>query len=132
MTEVCYAEEADLSAAEFIDVLRSSGLAARRPADDVERIEKMLRNADVIVTARREGVLIGVARAITDFSYCCYLSDLAVDERYQRQGIGRQLIEKARGLAGASAKLILLAAPAAESYYPRIGMRAHPSCWVTE
>ena len=90
----------------------------------------MLRQADVIVTARCAGRLIGIARAITDFSYCCYLSDLAVDQQYQRRGIGKRLIDETHRAAGLDTALILLAAPAAEGYYPRIGMEHMPSCWA--
>lgn len=90
----------------------------------------MLRNADVIITAQHEGLLLGVSRAITDFAYCTYLSDLAVDERHQRQGIGRELIRRTHEAAGLQTTLILLAAPKAREYYPRIGMIAHDSCWV--
>jgi GNAT superfamily N-acetyltransferase len=89
----------------------------------------MLRQADLIVTARDAGRLVGISRAITDFSYCCYLSDLAVDAAYQRRGIGKRLIAQTHQAAGELTTLILLAAPAAESYYPRIGMQQHPSCW---
>ena len=89
-----------------------------------------MRSADVIVAARDGGKLIGVSRAITDFAYCCYLSDLAVDVAYQKQGLGKRLIEETHKAAGDSTTLILLAAPAAESYYPRIGMKHMPSCWA--
>ena len=118
-----------LSAAAFRDVLIASTLGERRPIDDSERLERMLRNADLIVTARDGHKLVGVSRAITDFAYCCYLSDLAVDHAYQRQGIGRELIAETRRLAGKCAALILIAAPAAEQYYPRIGLQHLPSCW---
>lgn len=87
--------EPDLSAAEFIDVLNRSTLGQRRPVDDLDRIEKMLRNASVIVTARNgDGWLVGVSRSISDFTYCTYLSDLAVDQSFQKQGIGRRLTIK--------------------------------------
>jgi predicted N-acetyltransferase YhbS len=89
----------------------------------------MLAGAGVIATARVDGLLVGVSRAITDFAYCTYLSDLAVDERYQRQGIGRELIRRTHEAAGLQTSLILLAAPKAESYYPHIGMTKHDSCW---
>lgn len=126
-----YDTEPALSADEFIDVLERSTLAERRPVEDRERIERMLRHADVIVTARDEaGRLVGVSRAVTDFSYCTYLSDLAVDRDRQRQGIGRALIRHTHVAAGLDAKLILLAAPAAESYYPHIGFQAHHACWL--
>lgn len=120
----------DLSAEAFRSILLASTLADRRPADDLPRLHDMLRNADIIVTARDQGQLVGVSRAITDFSYCCYLSDLAVDARYQRQGIGKRLIEETHRAAGDKATLILLAAPAAEGYYPRIGMKHMPACWA--
>lgn len=92
----------------------------------------MLKHADVIVTARdASGTLVGVARSITDFHYCTYLSDLAVDAAWQRQGIGKRLIEYSHEKAGKGTDLILLAAPAAVEYYPRIGMKAHNSCWIS-
>lgn len=124
-----YALEPDLTAEEFRDVLVSSTLAARRPADDPARLEKMLRNADVIVTARDGGKLVGISRAVTDYAYCCYLSDLAVDVAYQRKGIGKELIARTHAAAGEKTTLILVAAPAAETYYPRIGMQHLKSCW---
>ena len=90
----------------------------------------MLRHAQVIVTARLDGRLVGVSRAITDFAYCTYLSDLAVDEQHQRQGIGRELIRRTHVATGLQTTLILLAAPKATSYYPHIGMTRHDSCWI--
>jgi len=129
MSDIVYAVEPDLGVEEFIDVLQRSTLAARRPIDQPETIAGMLRQADVIITARRGRLLAGVSRAITDFHYCTYLSDLAVDEAFQRQGIGRKLIEQTHHAAGLQTMLILLAAPAAVGYYPHIGMEAHGSCW---
>lgn len=127
-----YQLEPELSAEEFIDVLVRSTLGERRPIDDRERIESMLRNADVIVTARSNGRLVGVSRAITDFVYCTYLSDLAVDETCQKQGIGRELMERTHQAAGLKTRLILIAAPKARTYYPHIGMVPHDSCWMRD
>lgn len=126
---ISYAEEPGLSARDFRDILIVSGLAPRRPADDLARLETMLRNADIVMTARDEGRLVGVARAVTDFAYCCYLSDLAVDAAYQRRGVGRRLVAETHGRAGEGATLILVAAPAAEAYYPKIGMQPVRRCW---
>jgi ribosomal protein S18 acetylase RimI-like enzyme len=126
---IVYALEPDLSAKEFRDILVASTLAERRPANDMERLERMLRQADIIVTARDGARLVGISRAVTDFAYCCYLSDLAVDTAYQHRGIGKRLIDETRKTAGDCATLILVAAPAAESYYPKIGMKQRPSCW---
>jgi len=115
---------------EFVDVLRRSTLAERRPVDAPETIRGMLENADLIVTARVDSLLVGVSRAITDYSFCTYLSDLAVDQRFQRRGIGRELIRRTHEAAGLHTGLILLAAPGARSYYPHIGMLGHESCWI--
>ena len=75
-------------------------------------------------------LLVGVARSVTDFAYCCYLSDLAVCADYQRQGIGLELQRRTLAMLGPRCKLILLAAPAAAGYYPHIGFERHESCWV--
>lgn len=130
MSEIAYGVEPTLSAVEFVDVLKRSTLAERRPVDSAGTIAGMLAHADLIVTARDPaGLLVGVSRAITDYSYCTYLSDLAVDEAFQGRGIGRELIRRTHEAAGLHTTLILLAAPKAETYYPHIGMQAHHSCW---
>ncbi len=119
-----YALEPGLGADEFIDVLVRSTLGERRPVNERARIEKMLRNADLIVTARDEnGRLVGVSRCVTDFSFCCYCSDLAVDKAQQGKGVGRRLIDESAKAAGEYAHFILLSAPGAVSYYEHIGMR---------
>ncbi len=128
--EIEFALESDLSAAEFIDVLRRSTLAERRPVDEVETIERMLRTAQLIYSARVNGRLVGVSRAITDFAFCTYLSDLAVDVEFQKRGIGRELIRLTHSAAGLCTTLVLLAAPKAANYYPHIGMTRHDSCWI--
>lgn len=127
-----YAVCSDLPTEEFVSVLKRSTLGARRPIHDLVRMQKMVENADVIVTARVNGLLVGVARAITDFVYCTYLSDLAVDTDYQKQGIGRELIHRTHAAAGTATRLILISAPAARSYYPHIGLVPHDSCWMVD
>lgn len=125
-----YQLEPTLTVPEFIDLLVRSTLAERRPIDDRDTIQKMLANADVIITARCDGWLAGVSRAITDRAFCTYLSDLAVDQAFQRQGIGRQLIQRTHEAAGLNTTLILLSAPKATTYYPHIGLTPHDSCWM--
>ncbi len=115
---------------EFIDLLVRSTLAERRPVNHPDAIRGMLENADLILTARHDGKLVGVSRALTDFHFCTYLSDLAVDSAYQRQGIGKELVQKTHEAAGLHTTLILLAAPLARGYYPHIGMASHDSCWI--
>jgi GNAT superfamily N-acetyltransferase len=125
-----YDLEPALTVDEFRSVLIRSTLAERRPIDRDDILQGMLDHADLIVTARSDGQLVGVVRAITDFSYCTYLSDLAVDEAFQRQGIGRELIHRLHAAAGLQTMLILLAAPKARGYYPHIGLEPHDSCWT--
>jgi len=127
---VNYQLEPDLSVDEFRDVLIRSTLAERRPLSEPSALAGMLKQADVIYTARDQGLLVGVARALTDFHFCTYLSDLAVAVSHQRQGIGRELLQRTHAAAGLHTTLILLAAPKAQTYYPHLGMQAHPSCWV--
>lgn len=130
-TTITYQTENDLTVEDFRLVLKNSTLGERRPIDDTERLDLMLKNANLIVTARVEGKIIGVSRAITDFAFCTYLSDLAVDENYQKKGIGKELIRRTK-LAAPRAKLILLSAPKAVDYYPRIGMKHHPHCYYID
>ena len=117
---------------QYIDVLRRAGFADRRPVDDVECIRKMVANANLFVTAWHGTQLIGVARSVTDFAYCCYLSDLAVDENFQKRGIGRQLIRETQRQLGPKCRIILLAAPKAVDYYPKVGFTRHDSAWVLQ
>jgi ribosomal protein S18 acetylase RimI-like enzyme len=130
MSSISYAVEPDLGADEFIDVLKRSTLAERRPVRERARIEKMLKNADLIVTARtRQGKLVGVSRCVTDFSFCCYCSELAVDVAFQKLGVGRALIERSAEEASEFAHFVLLAAPKAVGFYDRIGMARHPAAF---
>lgn len=125
-----YETSAPITVEQFADLLRRSTLAERRPVDDGACLAAMLEHGNLLCTAWEGEKLVGVARSMTDFAYCCYLSDLAVDRAYQRQGIGRELIRQTQSKLGPRAKIILLSAPAAVEYYPRIGFEAHPSAWV--
>ena len=117
--KIVYKLNAAISAEELSQLFKSSGI--RRPADDLPRLEKMINNADLTFTAWDGEKLVGVARAITDFSYCCYLSDLAVDQDYQKCGIGKQLVRLLQEEIGEEVTLVLLASPIAMDYYPQIG-----------
>ncbi|MFI8233786.1 GNAT family N-acetyltransferase [Streptomyces sp. NPDC085900] len=115
---------------EVLGVYRASGLGERRPIADRERFAAMLAHANLVLSARDDdGTLLGIVRAVSDFSYVTYLSDIAVIRDRQRSGIGRALIDATRAEAPA-AKLVLLSAPAAVDYYPHIGFTRHDSAWV--
>ncbi len=123
---------ADLDLDEVLEVYRASGLGERRPIEDRDRFTAMLTHANLLLTARDpHGTLIAIARAVSDFSYVTYLSDIAVTASHQRTGIGRALIDELRKQAP-TAKVVLLSAPAAAPYYPHIGFTQHRSAWVLE
>ena len=126
---VAYRVGNDLDVDATIDLYRASTLGERRPVDERDRMASMLAAADIVVTAWDGELLVGIARSVSDVVYTTYLADLAVRVSHQRQGIGRELIARTRAEAP-RASLVLLAAPAAEAYYPRIGMRHHPSAWI--
>ncbi|MBX7162730.1 MAG: GNAT family N-acetyltransferase [Saprospiraceae bacterium] len=131
MQTISYQVEEHLSVEEFFQVLQSSTLANRRPVGEPDRLGKMLEHANLIITARHGDKLVGIARSMTDFVYCTYLSDLAVDIDYQKKGIGKELIRITKERTP-KAKLILLAAPNAVNYYPRIGMKHWNQCYVLD
>jgi predicted N-acetyltransferase YhbS len=119
----------DLDLNEVLEVYRSSGLGERRPIADASRLAAMIRNANLVLTCRFDGELVGIARSISDFSYVTYLSDIAVSRTHQRSGIGKALIDATQKEAP-EAKVVLLSAPAATDYYPHIGFTQHNSAWV--
>lgn len=125
-----YYNNKPVTSEEFIDVLKRSTLSQRRPIDDLDRIEKMLQHGNILITAWDGDLLVGVSRALSDFSFCCYLSDLAVDEAYQKKGIGKELIRLTHQASGEHTTLILLAAPAAAQYYPKIGLERFTDCFL--
>jgi GNAT superfamily N-acetyltransferase len=128
MDNIAYVEPAAVSPAQLAELFRSSGI--RRPADDLPRLQKMIEHANLIIGAYAGKRLVGIARALTDFSYCCYLSDLAVAKDYQRHGIGRELIARIKQRVGDQSMLLLLSSPDAMTYYPGIGLEAVANGWI--
>jgi ribosomal protein S18 acetylase RimI-like enzyme len=121
-----------VSVEQFRDVLLRSTLGKRRPVDDAHCLQGMIEHSNLIATAWAGHLLVGIARSVTDFHYCCYLSDLAVDVTCQRQGIGKQLIQTTQNALGPRCKIILLSAPAAVDYYPHLGFERHNQAWVLD
>lgn len=115
---------------QIIALYKDSTLGERRPIEDRQIVSEMLKHANLVVTAWDEDLLVGISRTLTDFSYVGYLSDLAVRLSYQGKGIGTELIEKTRQKMGPRSMLVLLSAPKAVEYYPKIGFTKHPSAWV--
>jgi predicted N-acetyltransferase YhbS len=120
----------DLDLDQVIELYQASTLGERRPIDDRAIVQAMLAHANLVVTAWDEAQLVGISRTMTDFLYVGYLADLAVRESHQKRGIGLELIERTRERMGPRSMLVLLAAPKAVDYYPRIGFQRHGSAWV--
>ncbi|MEN1728406.1 MAG: GNAT family N-acetyltransferase [Pseudomonadota bacterium] len=127
---LAYAVDRSVTVDQFVDLLRRSTLAERRPVDDRDCIAGMLAHADLTVSAWEGETLVGISRSVTDFHYACYLSDLAVAESHQRQGIGQALIRETEKQLQPGCQVILLAAPDAHGYYCPLGFEAHPRCWI--
>jgi GNAT superfamily N-acetyltransferase len=130
MNAIEYRNGNDLVLADVIQLYRDSTLGERRPIDDEGIVADMLRHANLVVTAWDGETMVGIARTLTDFSYVGYLADLAVRASYQNRGIGTELIKRTRDLMGLRSMLVLLAAPKAVDYYPKVGFKKHESAWV--
>jgi predicted N-acetyltransferase YhbS len=120
----------DLDLDQVIELYAASRLGERRPIADRARMLTMLKNANLVISAWDGPLLVGLARALSDFSYATYLSDLAVCASHQRRGIGKELIRRTQQAGGAQTRVVLLSAPAATEYYPHIGLTQHPSAWT--
>lgn len=127
---ITYTTERTVSVEEFRSILNRSTLGERRPVNDDTVLSSMIEHANLTCAAWEGSKLVGIARSVTDFDYCCYLSDLAVDTDYQNHGIGKELISLTRSKLGPNATLILLSAPKATGYYPKIGFTKHESAWT--
>lgn len=121
-----------ISTDQFIELLKNSFLDERRPVDDRPCMEGMISNSNLTVSAWEENILVGISRCMTDFHYACYLSDLAVSKTHQKSGVGKELQRLTQNQLGPKCKLILISAPAANSYYEHIGFTHNECCWVLE
>jgi len=130
MSPIDYRYGNDLDLDQVIELYRDSTLGERRPIDDRGIAAAMLEHANLVVTAWEGDRLVGLSRTLTDFLYVGYLSDLAVALSHQRLGIGTELIARTREKMGPRSMLVLLAAPKAVDYYPRIGFKRHDSAWL--
>lgn len=126
---IAYKTGNQLNLDQTIELYRASTLGARRPVDEPDRMAQMLREANLVITAWENDLMVGIARSLSDFCYVTYLADIAVRQSHQRLGIGRELVRLTREAGGEKTSIVLLSAPAAESYYPRIGFQHHPQAW---
>jgi GNAT superfamily N-acetyltransferase len=129
---ISYRRGNDLEVEAMIELYEASTLGARRPVGEPRRMAAMLQNANIVITAWDGELPVGISRALSDFSFVTYLSDLAVRASHQRRGIGKELIRRTQQAGGAQTRVILLAAPAAAEYYAHIGFKHHPRAWMLE
>lgn len=125
-----YRDQATITAEQAIDLYKRSTLGERRPIHNIQTFEAMLKNANLLISAWDGEKLVGISRSLTDFAYVAYLADLAVDQEYQRSGIGKQLIEETKARLGPECMIVLLAAPKANDYYKHIGFEHNPRAWT--
>jgi ribosomal protein S18 acetylase RimI-like enzyme len=128
INNITYQINRKLITEEVSNLFKKSGI--NRPAEDLDRIQRMIENADINISAWDNDLLVGIARSITDYSFCCYLSDLAVDKDYQNRGIGKELVRITKEHIGEEVSLILLASPIAMEYYPHIGFEKLDNCFA--
>jgi GNAT superfamily N-acetyltransferase len=128
--EITYQYNAEISVESAINLYNASTLGERRPVDRPDIFEGMLKNADVTITAWHEGRLVGICRALTDYTYVAYIADLAVAVAYQKKGIGKRLIKETRAKLGKECLVVLLAAPKANEYYAKLGFEHNPRAWM--
>ena len=125
---IVYRHNLPLNPIDVARVFDSSGIT--RPTDDIPRIARMFAASNLVISAWENGVLVGVCRALTDYSYCCYLSDLAVDQAFQKHGIGKELIKRVQSTVGDEVSLVLLSALGSMSYYPSVGFAKAENAFV--
>jgi len=128
--KIVYRDRAIVSVDEAIELYKRSTLGERRPVGRPDIFEGMLQNASLTITAWHEKRLVGITRSLTDFAYVAYLADLAVDVAFQKQGIGKRMIDETRKRLKPECMIVLLAAPKANAYYPKLGFEHNPRAWV--
>lgn len=129
---IIYKTDAKLEVMQVIALYKRTSLAQRRPVDKPEVFQKMIDHANLIISAWDGEQLVGMARSLSDFAYVTYLADLVVDKRYQRQGIGQRLIQQTLANIEPGSRIVLLAAPTANEYYPQMGFQNNPRAWILE
>ena len=127
---ITYSTDASLNVAQVIALYNRSILGERRPVNKPAVFQGMIDNASILVTAWDDTKLVGIARSLSDFIYITYLADLVVDEDYQQQGIGKQLIALTQAQTSPDCMMVLLATPSANDYYPKLGFTHNPRAWM--
>ena len=126
---IVYAQEQSLPVADYVAVLADTIMRTKRPLTNTQRIGEMIAGANFIVTAREDGVILGLARCISDGAWVCYCAELAVKESAQGRGIGAGIMAKAQELLGPKIGFVLISEPGAIGFYERLGMERQDSAF---
>lgn len=129
-SETQYKTNTPITLEQFVSIYKSSTLAERRPAENIDVMRQMMENADLTITAWDDDTLVGISRTLTDFGFVAYLADLAVSKTHQKMGIGKRLMQETQSALGEDCMIVLLAAPDANEYYPKVGFEHHPRAWL--
>jgi N-acetylglutamate synthase-like GNAT family acetyltransferase len=121
MSIIEYRHNFPLDPSEVVRVFNASGMTG--PTENLSRVARMFAAPCLVISAWQDGHLVGVSRSLTDYSYCGYLANLAVDKALQGKGIGKELIKRTQAVIGEEVSLILLSLPGVMSYYPTIGFQ---------
>ena len=119
---IVYAQEQTLRVADYVAVLGETTMRDKRPLANAARIGEMLAGANFIVTAREDGVILGLARCITDYAWIAYCAELAVKESAQGSGIGRGILEFCMRTLGPGIGIALISEPNALAFYEHLGL----------
>ena len=125
---ITYQKEDTVHLEEYITILTDSGLAVRRPMEDIEFLDKMVQGSNLWVTARQNGRMVGLLRGLSDYCYRCFVADLAVAKEFQGKGIGREIISFTRNFSP-GARIFLFSAEDAEGFYKKLGFQLHERCY---
>ena len=90
-------------------------------AEKPDQLLPALRNSHTLVTARISGALVGIANAISDGHLVVYYPHMLVHPAYQRQGIGRKMVEAMHSIYGSFHQQMLTADGEAIEFYKAVG-----------
>jgi len=121
--KIVYAKESNILVEEVIEHFNSCGYPHESDQFDDEQVEKLIAHSKLVVTARDNGKLVGIAFSITDFTSTCFISDLAVRPEYRRHGCGEELVTRSHELAGGEkVRLVSVSNSNTVDYFKTIGM----------
>jgi GNAT superfamily N-acetyltransferase len=120
-TELVIEPESGTPVDELLPLYESVGWTAYTAAPGL--LEAAVAGSSCVVTARRGGRLVGLARALSDGATICYLQDVLVHPAEHRLGIGRALVRAVLDRYPAVRQKVLLTddEPGQRAFYESLG-----------